>query len=519
MDRREFLRYAGRSAVGLAGMSVLGVGCWNRPPAHLTPSTSLGPALAQDWEAFGRSFAGRLVRPGDPNYNRVRQLFDPRFDVVRPSAIAICLSVADVQRSIQFARRHGLDFAARSGGHSYAGYSTGTGLVCDVGHLASVTVNAAAKTATVGAGARLIDVYAALAHHGMALPGGSCPTVGIAGLTLGGGQGVLGRKFGLTSDNLRSLRIVTAAGDLLTCDAQHHSDLFWACRGGGGGNFGVVTSFTFAVHPVAHLARFFLSWPWAAAHHVLAGWQGWAPHAPDALWSNCHLRAGAGQPSVSVSGVFVGSQSQLEAQLPALINAVGSQPTTRDVSSESLLDTMMLEAGCSNLTLAQCHLPTQNPSGVLQREIAKAKSDFYDHPLPPAGIQAVIHAIEQRLSDPHLASGAGVGFDAYGGAINRVPAAATAFVHRDSLFLAQYSTRWSATSSPAVVHANLQWLSAFAHDMRPFASGEAYQNYIDPDRADWQRAYYGSNLARLRTVKAKYDPNRFFDFAQAIPAP
>ena len=151
-----------------------------------------------------------------------------------------------MQRSIAFVRAHDLPIAARSGGHSYAGYSTGTGLVCDVTAMHRVTVNGAAGTATVGAGARLIDLYAALAPHGVCVPGGSCPTVGIAGLTLGGGQGVVGRRFGLTCDVLTSLQVVTAAGDLLTCDANEHADLYWACRGGGGGNFGVATSFTFA---------------------------------------------------------------------------------------------------------------------------------------------------------------------------------------------------------------------------------------------------------------------------------
>jgi FAD/FMN-containing dehydrogenase len=497
-------------------MSLLGAACRTSPPPEARAGF-VGAATERDWAAFGRSFAGRLIRPGDANYQRARQLFDPRFDVVHPAAIAKCTSVADVQQSIRFARNHGLDFAARSGGHSYAGYSTGSGLVCDVTNLSSVRVDEGGKTATIGAGAHLVDVYARLAQHGMALPGGSCPTVGIAGLTLGGGQGVLGRKFGLTSDNLRSLRIVTAAGDLLTCDHQHKGDLFWACRGGGGGNFGVVTSFTFDVHPVRNLPRFNLTWPWAAARDVLAGWQQWAPHAPDALWSNIHLRAGAGQPAISAAGVYVGPRSGLEFQLAKLVQAVGSQPSGRDVTTESLLDMMMLEAGCSDLTVAQCHLPTQNPAGVLAHQISKAKSDFFGHVLPPAGINAVIHAIEERLDDPRLQTGGGVAFDAYGGALNRPKPDATAFVHRDALFLAQYSARWSGTSSPATVHANTQWLGAFAKAMRPYANGEAYQNYIDPTRADWRQAYYGSNLPRLRNVKSKYDPHGFFDFAQSIP--
>jgi FAD/FMN-containing dehydrogenase len=519
MDRREFLRSAGRTTLGVAGLSMLGAACTpagaRRAPAASTAFD--GPPADGDWSAFGRSLAGKLIRPGDPAYPTAKQLFDPRFDYLHPAAIAECRSASDVQQSIQFARNHGLPFTARSGGHSYAGYSSGSGLVCDVGHLSSVSVNAAAKTATIGAGARLVDIYAVLAQHGLAFAGGSCPTVGISGLTLGGGQGVLGRKFGLASDNLRSLKIVTAAGDLLTCDATHNSDLFWACRGGGGGNFGVVTSFTFAVHPVTTLSRFFLSWPWSHASDVLHAWQSWAPNRPDALWSTCHLHAAVGQPGVSVSGVYVGPQSGLSAQLPSLINAVGAQPTTKQIASDSVAETMMVEAGCSDLTVAECHLPTQNQAGKLSRQIEKAKSDFFGHVLPPAGVQAVVDAIDARLHDPALQTGGGVLIDAYGGALNRPAQDATAFVHRDQLFLAQYFTTWSTSTAKSTVNATLKWLSDFAHTMRPYASGQAYQNYIDPDRGDWEHAYYGSNLSRLRHVKSTYDPHGFFHFRQSIP--
>ena len=178
---------------------------------------------------------------------------------------------------------------------------------------------------------------------------------------------------------------------------------------------------------------------------------------------------------------------------------------------------MMVEAGCSDRTVAQCHLPTQNPQGTLPREIQKAKSDFFGHVLPPAGVQAVVDAIEERLSNPELRTGGGVLIDAYGGALNRPAADATAFVHRDQLFLAQYFTSWGTTSSSSTVRATLRWLSDFAHTMRQYASGEAYQNYIDPGRKDWQHAYYGSNLPRLRQVKSRYDPHDFFHFAQSIP--
>jgi len=528
VDRREFLRWAGRAALGTAGLSALAAACTSggrnvAPPTSPTAAGSPfdpGTATQAAWTAFGQSLDGQLFRPGDAGYPAAHQLFDPRFDRIHPAGVVGAASEADVQRSVNFARQHVMGFAARSGGHSYAGYSTSHGLVCDVGRLSHVSVNPAARTAIVGAGARTIDVYAAAAAKSMAFAAGSCATVGIAGVTLGGGQGVMGRKLGLTCDNLVSLRIVTADGAVLTASPNQHQDLFWACRGGGGGNFGVVTRFTFRVHPLTHLARFFYAWPWSQAAHVVAGWQGWAPTAPQELWSNCHLRYAAGSPSISVSGVYVGSQWALTTQLAKLKTAVGSAPSTDDVSTETYMDLMLLEAGCSGMTVDECHLPTQNPDGKLSRESQVARSDFFNAKLPPAGIQALLHSIESRGDNPQLAGGGGgVGLDAFGGAINSVAADATAFVHRNSKFLAQYTAHWADGASQQTIDANVAWLDAFHAAMKASASGFAYQNYIDPTLKDWEHAYYGTNFPRLKKVKGKFDPKNFFRFPQSIPVP
>ena len=196
------------------------------------------------------------------------------------------------------------------------------------------------------------------------MPGGSCPTVGIAGLTLGGGVGVVSRAYGLTSDNVQSLQVVTADGQVRTCNSSTNADLFWACRGGGGGNFGVATSFTFATHPAGEIVLFFLSWPWSQAARVISAWQSWAPHAPDALWSNLHLAAapGGSVPSIEVGGTYLGSISAASAQLEKLYAAVGSHPSSPFMETTSWLHAMLVEAGCASLTVNQCHLPTQNPA-------------------------------------------------------------------------------------------------------------------------------------------------------------
>src|SRR5207247_7511275 len=167
---------------------------------------------------------------------------------------------------------------ARGGGHSYGGYSTTPGVVIDVSRIAGVQVVPTGRTATVGAGARLIDVYDALWRHGLTIPAGSCATVGIAGLTLGGGVGFSARQLGLTCDRLHSAQVVLASGTAVRCSAAEHRDLFWALRGGGGGNFGIVTHFTFRPAPVDKVATFSIEWPWAQAEQAVAAWQKFAPH-------------------------------------------------------------------------------------------------------------------------------------------------------------------------------------------------------------------------------------------------
>jgi FAD/FMN-containing dehydrogenase len=480
------------------------------------PGATRSPSPA-DWTALGRDLSGPLVRPGESSYTVSKRLFDPRFDSLHPAGIAYCRNPHDVATCLAFVRKFGIPVAARCGGHSYAGWSSGSGLVIDVTRMSGVNVSG--STATVGAGTRLIDFYNGLAAHGRGVPGGSCPTVGIAGLTLGGGIGVVSRAYGLTSDNVKSLQIVTADGQVRTCNSSQNSDLFWACRGGGGGNFGVVTSFTFGTHPVGQIVLFFLSWPWSQAARVISAWQSWAPHAPDALWSNVHLAAapGGSVPSIQVGGTFLGSLGAAAAQLEKLYAAAGSHPSSPFMETTSWLHAMLVEAGCASLTVNQCHLPTQNPAGKLARASEYAKSDFFTKPLSSHGIGTLLAGVEsfQRAGGAPGASG-GIAFDALGGAVNRVSPGATAFVHRNALFQAQYTTTWPVGAAAAAVARQHGWQQSFWQSMRPFASGQAYQNYVDPALTNWRQAYYGANLARLTQVKAKYDPNRLFRFPQAI---
>ncbi len=395
---------------------------------------------------------------------------------------------------------------ARSGGHSYGGYSTTPGVTVDVSRLKAVALDGHGR-AVIGAGARLIDVYDVLAQHGRTVPAGSCPSVAIAGLALGGGVGFAARKFGLTCDNLLQATVVLGNGSVAVCNASRYPDLYWALRGGGGGNFGIVTRFAFRTHPIAPVATYALEWPWSDAERVVQAWQRLAPHAPDGLFSVLNLStAVGGRPRITSAGQFLGTSAELRALVKPL--AETGTPTRFTVTSRGYLDAQRMWAGCSG-TIAECHLP---PQGHLGRSTFKGKSSFANKPLSARGIETMIRQIEARTS---TGSGSGIILlDSYGGAINRVKKDSTAFVHRDALFSMQFLAYWDPS---AAAEPNLRWLANFYGAMRPYVSSFAYQNYIDPDLASWAHAYYGANLDRLIAVKRRYDPQNVFRSRQSIP--
>lgn len=461
------------------------------------------PVTDADWVRLRDGLQGSLVRPSDSRYAHARKLYHPRFDHLAPQGVAYAETEADVQRLIEFARTHGTPFAARCGGHSYGGYSSGAGIVCDVGPMSGVEVQG--TRATIGSGAKLIDIYHHLAPRGLLLPGGTCPSVGISGLTLGGGQGVVGRKLGLTCDALRSMRMITADGTIHEC--SNDDDLFWASRGGGGGNFGVATKFEFDVTPVAQLTRFALPYRWDAAKDVFAAWQEWGPDAPDEIWSKVEIGARDSRRSIAIHGVFIGAPDALEAHLDAFVRIAG-RPRRRRVESASLFDTILVLGGCARRTYEECHLP---PEGTLSRGVHLTRSDVFAQLLSSDAIETLL----QRMDRSGMEYSGRVGIDALGGAIGRVDPSATAFVHRRARFIAQYATYWRMSASPEVVAANTEWMNRLYESMHPHAAG-AYSNYIDPDLSGWEQAYYGANFERLRAIKTQHDPHRVFDFAQAI---
>ncbi|MFE5540963.1 FAD-binding oxidoreductase [Streptomyces sp. NPDC056519] len=481
-------------------------------------------ARAPDWAALARGTDGRVVLPGDGDYPQARQLFQPRYDAVAPGAVAYPAHAADVAVCLDFARRSAVPVVPRGGGHSYAGWSTRAGgLVVDVGAMAGLTVEG--PGVRIGAGARLGDVNRSLAARSLALPTGLCPTVGIAGLTLGGGLGLASRAHGTTSDALTGATVVTPDGLVREVDSTRDPDLFWALRGGGGGNFGVVTEFRFRTHPATDCAYAELHWPEADSAALLRGWQRWLTTLPDPFWSQVEFLVESGPAPAAAPAVRVlcsDGRAELERRLTGLSDLVGRPPRDSWIVVRDYEQTLRAMSGCLERSAAQCHLPGtlpgRTPEGRIGRDSYAGRSDFWGAAgLPEAGVAAVLAAV-RRYGRAVPAGGLGVVQFAgeLGGAVNRTAPADTAFVHRDCAFLTQYLAYWPSSATPAQVSAHQGWLDGLWQDLRPWASGRAYQNYIDPKLPAWREAYYGPNLARLEEVRRAYDPDRLFRFPQAI---
>jgi FAD/FMN-containing dehydrogenase len=464
-----------------------------------------------DWAALQRAIGGGVVLPGSADYELARKPAMARFADVRPEAIVFCGSPADVSATIAFARRMRSRIAIRSGGHSVAGRSSTDGIVIDVTPMCSVSV--AGGVATVGAGVRLGGLYDALQEHMLTIPAGCGPSVGIAGLTLGGGLGILGRKYGLTCDQLLRAQVVLADGRVVESDEDHDEELFWALRGAGGGNFGVVTSFVFGTVPAPAVTVFHLSWPLADATAVARAWQAWAPTGPGELDATLRLTAGDGgqlPPQVEILGAVLGSDGDAAELLGSLVARAGKDPAS---ASRRHMPYREAKRYLDELGSARDRRVQPSQGQPPQQGHIFSKSEFFRRPLPNQTLAALVDNLSHGLAEDHSRE---VSFLPWGGAYNRVRADATAFVHRDELFLIQHLLVVNPDASPAAREAAHDWLARSWELVHPSGSGGVYPNFPDPDLQDWGHAYYGTNYNRLRRVKAKYDQSNFFRSHQSL---
>jgi FAD/FMN-containing dehydrogenase len=445
-------------------------------------------------ETLGERLGAGLLVPGDAGYDAARRPALPRFHATEPAAVARCRTPDDVAAALAT----GLPVAVRSGGHCFAGRSSGAGLVIDVGPMDGVALDG--DVATIGAGARLGRVYDELARHGRTLAAGCGPDVGIAGLALGGGLGLLGRTQGLTCDQLLAAEIVLADGRIVTCDEAREPDLFWALRGAGGGQFGVVTRLTFRTLPEPRATSFHARFAPGDAAAAIDAWQRWAPDAPDTLAASLLVTAPAdpaAPPEVTVFGALLGTPEEGR----ALLGALGVAPRSVTTDRHGYRELKRRLAGGDERTDG----PPRH---------AFPKSEFFRGALPSGAIEALVD---------HLAAGRSPGeareldFSPWGGAYNRVAPDATAFPHRAERFLLKQDVTVEAGAPASARDAARAWIArswALAH---PHGAGGAYVNFPDPALDGWERAYHGDNFGRLTRVKAAYDPAAVFRFPQSIP--
>ncbi|WP_100835553.1 FAD-binding oxidoreductase [Kitasatospora fiedleri] len=448
--------------------------------------------MTADWALLDKHTTGPLLRPGDAAFHESSAAFNERWADRAPTAVLRAAGPPDVLRAIDWARDHAVPIVPRGGGHSYAGNSVNSGLVVDLRALDAITVDPATGRVTVGGGVLTGALYAALRPHGLALPLGNGAGVGIAGLALGGGSAATSRRFGLTADTLRATTLATADGTVLTCDADRNEDLYWACRGGGGGNFGINLDLTFQAVEAPAASTCLLLWEAEHAEHVLHTVQELMLTAPEETSLRLGVATSGGRTLVSTVGLHLGPAAELRALLAPAFAA--GPPLRAEIADRAFWDAMD-------------YLRHETSGGAFA-----VRTHFAARPLPPAALAAALAHLAAAPPGGN-ADGCGFALFGWGGAINRVDPAATAFVHRDAQYLVSLDTSWLPGEDPAP---HLDWLAGLDHLIAAHATGGAYLNFTDPDLRGWRDAYYGANYPRLAATKQRHDPDRLFAFPQSI---
>jgi FAD/FMN-containing dehydrogenase len=446
-------------------------------------------AIAVD-EGFSEAFSGELLRAGQDGYDEARRVHNGMIDK-RPELIARCRNVADVRDAVNMGRASGAEISVRGGGHNVAGRAvTDGGLMIDLAPMRSVYVDARTRRARSEGGVTWKEFNRATAVHGLATTGGVISTTGVAGLTLGGGLGWLMGRYGLAIDNLVSAEVVLADGRVVTASEQDDADLFWAIRGGGG-NFGVVTSFEFETHAVDTVVGGLVAHPLAAAAEVFDFYHQFTKSAPDELTAFCglvHAPDGSGVKLVAPVVCHCGEPDQAIADL-APLREFGSPAMDAVAPMPYEVVNTLLDDGF--------------PKGALNYW----KSAFLTE-LSDAAVATMVEAFEGA---PSMMSGILV--EHFHGASTRIGPTATAFPHREPGYNLVLAGEWT---DPAASDANIAWVRDTFAELEPFTAPQAYVNYLDDDDGDRVRSAYGPNYDRLVELKRRYDPENLFRLNQNI---
>lgn len=466
ISRQTFLR----GAVGaLAAGAVLGA-----PRVGADPRPS-------GWEGLSTALGGKVLLPDSPQFAGAKQVFNTNYNGSTPAAVVTPTSAADVQKAMAFAAAHNLKVAPRSGGHSYTGASTANGtMVLDLRQLpGDANYDAATGQVTVTPATSLYTMHRTLAAVGRGLPTGTCPSVGAAGHALGGGMGAQSRHAGLLCDQLTSASVVLPSGQAVTASAASNPDLFWALRGGGGGNFGVTTSLTFATFPTKDVDAVNLNFPPQSFAQVLVGWQNWLRTADPNSWALADATVDAmGVHCRILATCPAGSGNSAAA---AITQAVGIQPSGVENHTFNYMDLVnYLAVGNLNpqplgYVGGSDVFPTVN--AAVAQGIAAAVNAF---PRNAGRMLAIMHALD--------------------GALATVAPAATAFPWRRQSALVQWYVETSGDPAAAT-----NWLASAHQAVQQYSVG-GYVNYLEANQSPAR--YFGPNLSRLSAVRQKYDPGR-----------
>ncbi|WP_242319022.1 FAD-binding oxidoreductase [Bacillus cereus group sp. BfR-BA-01349] len=426
-------------------------------------------------------------------YDSARQVFNTCFDKY-PDVVVFAKNTQDVVNAVRYSLSENTPIRVRSGGNSYEGLSTldhGEGIVIDVSKINDIKIDFESKTVKVGAGCKNADLTRVLGENGLAVPNGICPTPAISGIALGGGQGVLSRSLGLLLDHVIEIEMVDANGRVLTVNEQQHPDLFWALRGGGG-SFGICTSFRFHTQEIKTVGFAEVCWEFQDLKDVLQEWQKYTlPNSDERFTPILTLSSEKDQP-VLMHGVFKGAVTELEKLIQPLLK-IGSPKVI-------IKELPFLEA----ITLIAKYQPTDPFS-------FKSVAPYIEEILPEAGLDV----IQRFMSEAEVPSNCAVSvfFQGLGGAVSKKKENETAYPHRKTLANIALFAAWNKTGKS---EEGIRWIEDFRNALTPFTKG-VYVNAPDCSIQNWSYAYYGDNFKRLTQIKTKYDPGNIFEFPQSIP--
>ncbi|KAJ7535686.1 hypothetical protein O6H91_12G042700 [Diphasiastrum complanatum] len=450
----------------------------------------------------------RTAFPGSSEYQSARTVFNLRYKYA-PAAFVFPTTVAQVQNAVGCAEQLGIGISPRGGGHSYEDYSLGGRdgvIVVDMTGFTDISYNKAAGTVRVGSGFRLGPLKLALWNLGkVTVPCGVCPSVGVGGHALGGGWGFVSRKFGILSDSIVEAQVVIANGTTVRANAIENVNLLWSLKGAGANSYGIVSQFTFKVHDVsATMTHFSYTFLKSQQAQTVKAFQIWGQVAVAEVTTSLYLDPSGGN---NFYGIYMGPSANLNAVLKAFMDNVPA-PSNQTVIETDYITTVLIDGGFSQnadpsvLNLHSFTYPTAT---------FKAKSIIVKAPgFSGDGIKTFVNSLQAGPATSYFI------FDLFGGSasvINQIAPGDSAWVHRDALFSIQMFTYWQ--NNPSQSSSDITFIDNLWSAVRPYASSEAYQNYIDQDMP--LSAYYGSNLNRLISEKKIWDSNNVFNFPQSIP--